>query len=277
MNLYKIIFTSLIVLLCLDFCYSQEFSLLKQKNKVDNKQKIKQDKNVDVQYKSVRIIYLVPSDSIEKPKYKLGLQNTIKHIQMWYFQQLGKTFALHNPVVEVYKTTHEGKWYSTNPNGELFVQFWNNVLADGFVLTKGHFNDSNSILAFYIDTDPICGQCGGCGTSGVLVIGANDLRGIVGESWVPTCPNDKFTFKPCRFVGGLGHELGHAFGVPHPPGCDKSEPGCDDNSIMWRGFYNYPNCYFNQDEKQILLKNPFIFYDLNNPIQLFDCNKLLEE
>jgi predicted Zn-dependent protease len=232
-------------------------------------------KNI-VENKTVRIIYLVPSDSIEKTDYTRGLQNTARHIQIWYYQQLGKTFALHDPIVEVYKTPHEGTWYSTNSNGNLFGQFWNNILVDGFALTGAQFNDPNSIFAFYIDAHPICGQCGGCGTSGVLAIGANDLRGIADQSWVTICPGETYEFKPCRFVGGLGHELGHAFGLPHPSGCESSDVDCDYSSIMWTGFYDYPNCYFSQTEKQSLLKNPFIQYDISDTDELFNCDKLLD-
>ncbi|WP_205500397.1 hypothetical protein [Rufibacter psychrotolerans] len=132
--------------------------------------------------KTVRIIYLVPADKQENPNYTKSLTEAVKHLQIWYRNQLGngKTFQLHDTPVEVYKTPHNALWYSQNPNGDLFVQFWNNVLADGFPLTNGKFNDPDHIYAYYIDADPACGQCGGCGTSGVLVISANDLRGLTG-------------------------------------------------------------------------------------------------
>jgi predicted Zn-dependent protease len=275
-RLFIVMLNSIILLSGFNSGYSQESDFYSKEN---IQYKSFADRPViknTVENKTVRIIYLIPSDSVEKPDYTLGLQNTARHIQIWYYQQLGKTFALHDPIVEVYKTPHEGTWYSTNTNGDLFVQFWNNILDDGFALTGAQFNDPNSIYAFYIDAHPICGQCGGCGTSGVLAVGANDLRGIVDKSWVSICPGETYTFKPCRFVGGLGHELGHAFGLPHPAGCESSDAGCDYGSIMWTGFYDYPNCYFNQTEKQSLLNSPFIQYDISGTDVLFDCDKLLE-
>jgi predicted Zn-dependent protease len=276
MNLFIVIGKSIILLSGFNSGYSQESDFYSKENiRYKSFEEGPVVKNI-VENKTVRIIYLVPSDSVENTDYTLGLQNTARHIQLWYYQQLGKTFALHDPIVEVYKTPHEGTWYSTNSNGDLFVQFWNNILDDGFALTDAQFNDPNNIYAFYIDAHPICGQCGGCGTSGVLAIGANDLRGIVDKPWVSICPGETYTFKPCRFVGGLGHELGHAFGLPHPPGCETSDDGCDYGSIMWTGFYDYPDCYFNQTEKQSLLENPFIQYDSLDIEDLFNCDKLLD-
>jgi predicted Zn-dependent protease len=274
--MFTVIGKSIILISVFNSGYSQESDFYSKENiRYKSFEEGPVVKNI-VESKTVRIIYLVPSDSVEKPDYTLGLQNTVRHIQLWYYQQLGKTFALHDPIVEVYKTPHEGTWYSTNSNGDLFVQFWNNILNDGFALTDAQFNDPNNTYAFYIDAHPACGQCGGCGTSGVLAIGANDLRGIVDKSWVSICPGETYTFKPCRFVGGLGHELGHAFGLPHPPGCETSDDGCDYGSIMWTGFYDYPDCYFNQTEKQSLSESPFIQYDSLDTKDLFNCDKLLD-
>lgn len=220
------------------------------------------------QEKRVHIIYLVPLDSTENLNYTLSLENAARHLQLWYRDQLGdnQTFSLADPVVEVYQTPHIANWYSTNPNGTLFVQFWNNVLQDGFALTGGRFYDPNNIWIFYIDAFNACGQCGGCGGGGVAVIGTNDLRGLIGLPWIPICPGEGRNYSPCRYIGGLGHELGHAFGVPHPPGCEPYTSECDDNSIMWTGYTFYPYCYFSENEKDILLNSPFI-----SPVNICDC------
>ena len=237
-------------------------------------------KAVDIsvsEQKRVRIIYLVPSDSTINAAYTLSLENAARHLQNWYQEQLGNnlTFQLNDPVVDIYQTPHESLWYANNPNGSLFTTFWNNVLQDGFMLTGGMFNDPDNIWIFYIDALNACGQCGGCGGSGCAVISANDLRGLVGLPWIPICPGEGRPYTPCRYVGGLGHELGHAFGVPHPPGCDDNEPGCDYNSIMWTGYTLYPECYFSEEEKTMLKNSAFI-----GEVQIsaceFDCRYLQE-
>ena len=63
-------------------------------------------------------------------------------------------------------------------------------------------------------------------------------------------------------IGGLGHELGHALGLPHPPGCDPWDPmTCDDLealSLMHDGYAPYPDTYLLPDDKEILIRSPFI-------------------
>ncbi len=214
--------------------------------------------NGDTKY--VRIIYLIPADSIEKPEYILGLENAARHLQMWYYNALGqnKTFALHDPIVEVYQTSHEALWYSTNPNGSTFLQFWRNVLQDGFLYTEGRYNDPNNRWVYYIDANCGCDQCGGCGGSGLVVIGANDLKGLVGYEIDKSCPNVVHSYKSCRYVGGMGHELGHALGLPHPPECDEDFPTCWDHDLMMYGYITYPDAYFNESDKTRLSNSPFI-------------------
>ena len=212
--------------------------------------------------KTVRIIYLVPSDRSENPAYKQALADAVRHAQDWYRAELGtgKTFRVHDPAVEVYQTSHEADWYSTNPNGEMVVQFWNNVLSDAFPLTGGMFDDPDNQWMYYIDAHAVCGQYSGAGTNGVVVIHANDLLGLVGKPEIPKCPNETASYPPCRFVGGLGHELGHGLGLPHPPECEDNDGAsiCDSDALMWLGYLTYPNTHFRDADKDSLSMSPFI-------------------
>ena len=207
----------------------------------------------------VNIVYLVPSDRVVQQKYVSALDGAVKSLQAWYGRQIPqhRTFRTASPVVHVVPLPHAAAWYADNPRPALFTQFWDNVLADAFPLTGGGFNDPQNVWAYYIDADSACGQCGGCGTSGVLVIAANDLRGLVGEPWRPACPGDFDPGGPDRFIGGLGHELGHAFGLPHPPGCDQGSVQCDHDALMWNGFRAYPYTYLRADEIATLVNSPF--------------------
>ena len=60
-----------------------------------------------------------------------------------------------------------------------------------------------------------------------------------------------------RWVGGLGHELGHASGLPHPPGCDSGRPTCDSEALMWTGYASWPDTYLRDDERTKLRESPF--------------------
>ena len=61
-----------------------------------------------------------------------------------------------------------------------------------------------------------------------------------------------------RLIGGLGHELGHAFGLPHPPGCDAGSPACPTQALMWLGYITYPNAFLLPEDKSTLLASQFI-------------------
>ena len=224
----------------------------------------------------VRLVYLVPRDRTERADYASAVEWAARHLQIWYRRSSGNgtTFVLSDPSVEIYETSHDADWYATNPAGDLWLWYWSNVLEDGFALSGGGFNDPENIWIYYVDADPACGQIGGGGTSGVAVLPANDLRGLVGEPTIPPCegqpPDDA---GPCRFVGGLGHELGHALGLPHPPGCESGDPSCPTQALMWLGYRTYPDAFLTEDDKTKFSASAFLS-QLGIPLDLFDCANL---
>jgi hypothetical protein len=211
--------------------------------------------------KQVRLIYLVPADKSARADYTSAIANAISNLQNFYRNQMGAgyTFSLHSPIVEVYQTPHSAAFYSTGANSRA-GGFYENVLADGFALTGGGFNDPNNRWIFYIDADLICGQYTG-GTSGIALLPANDLRGLTSQPTVPICPSDHSSVLSVnRWIGGLGHELGHALNLPHPPGCDSG--ACTGgqyayNSLMYIGYSIYPNTYLLDENKPTLMATGF--------------------
>jgi uncharacterized protein (TIGR03437 family) len=192
----------------------------------------------------VRMVYLVPSDSTPQQYYANGMERAIQSLQIFYRNQMGNgaTFQLHNPVVETYVLPHPASWYQTQG------AFWDTVLADAFKLTGGGFNDPHNRWVYYIQANPACGQQGAIsgGTSGVALMPLGDLRGVAGRDDQAPCPGqvNAPTDYLGRWIGGLGHELGHAFNLPHPPQCQNPQPGdppCDPTILMWTGYITYPN------------------------------------
>jgi hypothetical protein len=224
--------------------------------------------------KQVRIIYLVPQDKIIRADYSEAMAKAIADLQVFYRNQLtgGLGFSIHAPTVEIYQTTHTSAYYSTGDNARA-GGFWETVLADGFALTGGGFNDPDNRWIFYVDADLVCGQYTG-GTSGVALLPANDLRGLTSQTPVPTCPSDSTYVWPVgRWIGGLGHELGHAFGLPHPPGCDSGS--CTGgttayNSLMYIGYSTYPNTYLLSADKTTLRALGFFSVLTLNPTAKYD-------
>ena len=232
----------------------------------------------------VRVVYIVPSDKTPNLVYAERLTRSIEHVQRFYHSELGlgQTFSLSDPIVEVRESSHSSSYYATSSaGGDPVTSFWYNVVNDGFGLTGGGFNDPNAVWLYYIDADNQCGQMGGGGTSGVAAFPANDLRGLAGESLVSACVGDLpdgYAPPLCRWVGGMAHELGHAFGLPHPPGCDEGTAACDYgsvlyNSLMWMGYSTYPATYLLADDTATLGMSRF--FGPADPLAApFDCNSL---
>jgi hypothetical protein len=226
------------------------------------------DKLFESDQRRVRVIYLVPSDKAVRPEYRTAIESAFLDLREFYRRELGSgySFLLANPAVAVFQTSHPSSFYASTPSRPTAPPsswFWENALADGFGLTGGAFNDPNNRWIFYIDAEVGCGQVIG-GTSGVSLMAANDMRGLTGGLNIPSCagsPPDNSP--PNRWIGGAGHELAHAFNVPHPPGCG-SPGGCTggstaSNSIMWVGYAFYPNTYFLPEDRQILFSSGFFY------------------
>jgi hypothetical protein len=200
----------------------------------------------DLQDKTVRVVYLVSQDRQVRPDFQQALEKAIRELQQWYGQQLdGPTFRLHDPVIEVAHAAQDANWFYSHPNGANQEDWgFNNTLAEANRLLGAKFNDPHYIWVIYSDGPGNKGR----GTSGVCCLPEDDLLGLVGQH-----PTQK---KIARWVGGLGHELGHAFGLPHPGDIKK-----DADAIMWAGFYDqYPGkAYLTESDKQILLRSPFFF------------------
>ena len=86
-------------------------------------------------------------------------------------------------------------------------------------------------------------------------LGAWDLVGLTDPEY-SHC--GQRIYGPNRWIGGLAHEMGHAFGLPHPPGCDEGLSTCDHGALMATGYADWPNTYLRDDEKEVLLEGRFM-------------------
>jgi len=203
--------------------------------------------------RTVRIIYLVSRDREENVEYTAALEFAIRDLQKWYGGQLqGPTFRLSDPVVEVVKSNRTADWFYGNPNGSDQDNWgFNNTLDEARNLIDARHNDPGFIWILYSDGPGNKGR----GGSGVACLPEDDLLGLVGKH-----PVDK---DKSRWIAGLGHELGHAFGLPHPTDTEKHV-----NAIMWLGIYGkYPDkTYLTDDDKKVLRRSPFFYRENNEPV-----------
>lgn len=224
------------------------------------------------QVPQVRFVYLVPSDRVPDPEYVAAIERAARSIQIWYRNAMGDgtTFAIRDQVVETVVMPHPAAYYGTNPNGDFALWFWNNVLADGFTLTGGRFNDPQNRWIFYVDADGQCGQAIG-GTSGVALLGGDDLRRTAGRPIPPRC-GPAGEEPSCHGIGGLGHEVGHALNLPHPPGCEDGSAGaiCD-QALMYLGYRTYPAAVLLPAERETLRTSGF-FMPIDLPDEVPPCD-----
>jgi len=194
--------------------------------------------------KSVRVAYLVSSDRKVRNEYKKAIERAARDVQKWYARQMGgKTFKLNTPVVEVVHSDQKATWFTSNPTGENKDNFgFFNTLSEMKRLKGTKTGADEYIWVVYSDGPGNKGR----GLNGFTYLPEDDLLGLVGKH--PKYPNKK------RWIGGLGHELGHALGLDHPKDTEKHE-----NALMRFGYYNYPdNCYLTPGDKRILGRSPFV-------------------
>ncbi len=218
------------------------------------------DDEVKPKLRTVRMIYLVSSDRKENMEYTAALEHAIRDLQKWYGRQLGgPTFRLSDPVVEVVESNREATWFYQNPNGSDQDSWgFNNTLDEARQLVGAKHNDPDFIWILYSDGPGNKGR----GGSGVACLPEDDLLGLVGKH-----PEQK---DKSRWIAGLGHELGHAFGLPHPADTEKYT-----DAIMWLGIYGkYPDhTYLTDDDKKILRRSPFFYRENDEP--LFQLGKVI--
>lgn len=154
----------------------------------------------------------------------------------------GLTFTLNTPIVEVIESDKNASYFYSNssnkdPGNWGFFNGFNEVSR----ILGAKFNDDNYRWVIYSDGPGDKGR----GGSGVCVMPEDDLLGLMGNHPTQTDKN--------RWIGGSGHELGHAFGLEHP-----NNTILHYNALMWHGFEKYPDeAYLTEEDKSLLINSPF--------------------
>ena len=200
--------------------------------------------NTQAADRTTRFIYIVPSDSKLHQDYTQAVENCATSLSQWYKDQLnnGKTFHLNEQIVETIQSEHPATWFSAD-NGDVSgsdpnFYFFNNAKSDIMTLLGDSYNEDKYTYVVYIDAQGSTGA----GYLRLCIMPQNDLLGLTGqmEEDIP------------RWIGGTGHELGHGFGLDH---LDNQDP----KALMWTGYTLYPDCYFSQEDLDILNSNSFIY------------------
>jgi len=187
--------------------------------------------------KTVRVWLLRPSDVPFDQRYPDGIAGVMREAQRYYQQELGKTFRLNDPVVQVVTGEHTKSWYENTPNGS--DRYWWAVFNMQQELLRRF--DVNAPDSRWINVGEVIAEgpgAGGGGGGGWVILCQHDADGAAGLGGPMN-----------RWYGGMVHELGHAFGLP--------DSTSTDGTPMSASFYNYPNTHFSQSQKNGILNGPY--------------------
>ena len=202
---------------------------------------------------TVRLVYAVPQDRTYRADYAAAVQQAFGDIRSSYRDQMGgTTFTLFRAEPDYCALPRAGEAY--------LADTWTAVMSDVQGCVPVTYDDPAFRWVIYADVEHGCNAPGRIGAAmrGVTIMGRGDLNGLVGDPVVGDCGNP-ITMAVGRWVGGAAHELGHTFGLRHPPGCGEGLPECDRNCLMWLGYILYPATYLREEDKATLRQSPFFW------------------
>ncbi len=180
-----------------------------------------------------RGVYINPANIGYSQNAHQAIARGLYDLQDWFRTKLGgKTFKLHQDPVLHATSDKPTTWFSGS-------NFYYNSLAEASRLLGAKQNDPQNLWVIYVDAPG-----GGSGTSSVAVMGHDDIIGLIGLHQTQPSVN--------RWIGGMGHELGHAAGLDHSP--------ASTNFIMDQGMYKYPNTDIEPRHISQLKQSPFFQY-----------------
>ena len=204
---------------------------------------------------SVRVLYVVPADKEFRDDYSAGISKAIVDVQGWYRRQLdGLTFDIYSVIPEPCHLPENEDYYS-------YTEVWERVVRDVQPCAPAVHFDPGFIWALYVDVEEACDglQELGRGGGGLTLLPGYDLALMQNPGTWTFCDVGTIERSYGSVLGGLAHELGHAFGLPHPPGCDEELPTCDYAALMANGYDVYPDTYLRDDDEKVFLRRlPFI-------------------
>jgi hypothetical protein len=188
---------------------------------------------------TVRVFWLRPTDKPFDQRYPDGIGNVMREAQRYYQQELGKTFTLNDPVVEVVDGEHEQNWYVTN-NCSGSDHYWCVVfnMQQELIRRLGLNNPDSRWLNVGLVSAEEPNKSGGGASVGWLLLSGHDADGGAGINGPMN-----------RWYGGMVHELGHGFGLP--------DSTSTDGTPMSASFYDYPNTHFSEAQKSAILNGPY--------------------
>ena len=210
---------------------------------------------------SVRVLYVMPADRLFREDYSRVVSKAIVNVQSWYRRQLdGLSSDIYSVIPEQCRLPQGEDYYS---HGDV----WSKVLTDVQSCAPVQHGSSEFVWTLYVDVSELehCDEPHelGRGGDGLTMLPREDLDLLLASGTNVYCDIGEHYRTSESTIGGLAHELGHTFGLPHPPGCDEELPSCDNAALMASGYDSYPDTYLRDDDKAVLRQSPFFKRYLN--------------
>lgn len=196
--------------------------------------------------KVVHFVYFVEADQPYSESQHADIERHAYAFQQYWYDQLGVTFYLNQPVVDVIEADNDSTWYLDTPDGIHNDSRWyrlGNVKKEVYdKLGISDFDDDHRVVNY--PTTRHDGRVGG--NFGGAWMDGDDMTCIADGG--PTYPYDDGGVAHC--MGHPAHEFGHVLGLDHE--------GPDDDCMQY-GFYTQTvagMCTFSDANVQKILANP---------------------
>lgn len=196
--------------------------------------------------KVVHFVYFVEADATYSESQRADVERQAFAFQQFWYDQLGVTFYLNYPVVDVIEADHEAEWYLTTPDGIHNDSRWyrlGNIKNEVYQKLGIQNFDPNHRVVNY----PTSRHDGRVGANfGGAWMDGDDLTCIADGGF--NYPYDDGNSAHC--IGHVAHEFGHVLGLDHE--------GPNDDCMMYGFYTDDPNdpCSFSSANVAKILANP---------------------
>jgi hypothetical protein len=197
--------------------------------------------------KVVHFVYFVEADQLFTESQSQDIHDQALAFQQYWYEQLGVTFFLNEPVVDVVMADHDSAWYIETPDGIHGDDRWyrlGNIKTEVYnKLGIQDFDPQHRVVNY-----PIVRSDGRVGANfGGAWMDGDDMTCMSGATG--TYPYDDNN--PAHCLGHAAHEFGHILGLDHEG---------PDTDCMQFGFYNGTGgsgmCDFSPDNVAKILADP---------------------
>lgn len=213
---------------------------------------------VPVGLPAVRMIYAVPSDGAPDPDHAAEMVRAVMDLQLWYREEMeGSTFAIASPMQHCALPGTEAEYLElTDHRWDRFYRIRDDVRdACADIL---YDRDFVSLVWVAIDDHCESRVLGAAGRPSETRAGYAIMELPFEYSYAAQCGSG--SWDRGRWVGMIGHELGHGLGLHSP---EKAHADCEegDDRCLWslmKRHYRWPETWLLDSERELLRQSEFV-------------------